>query len=461
MADVISNLRLVTLLPTENQTIYAFNVNNPKEYYTESFFAKMGTTWAFCVVPDRTNNVNDYYINILQSNNQTIVLHAIIPDTATATEFRAGILNYYSTNSIDKYTYTISYQNIRIFATAVEKTRLDVQYKFINPIQSDHQLILIVNDSNSYYSYGVDLPVGSRWKAVIIAEAGYIPGNLIIENENIHEETVTEQGTTIIEGKKELGPDEIYESYVDADTTVSAKPATEKYTLGTMKVGLFDTSTIDHSNSDGYIRIGVGTDTNKEVKTILLYNRNKVDGDGLQIGTDPNNLLYAALGSRDDYNATRLVFNTNSRKRYVITNILGYYGYDYILGYSEAISGSSLTPITYTNGTVNITIKAFGFCAKQAPVNDATVGYYFLIIDNPSDNKWTYIKFMMYDNDNKVFTINAYKDYFTAVEDDHFIGQLIFLQGSKNGINDDIYLFLKDKLESRDDNRIKIGVYVY
>ena len=48
----ISDLRLVTLLPTENQTIYAFNVNNINEYYTESFFAKMGTkmTWVVAFV---------------------------------------------------------------------------------------------------------------------------------------------------------------------------------------------------------------------------------------------------------------------------------------------------------------------------------------------------------------------------------------------------------------------------
>ena len=53
--EKISDLRLVTLLPTSNQTIYAFNTNNPREFYTESFFARMGTTWAFCVVPDRTD----------------------------------------------------------------------------------------------------------------------------------------------------------------------------------------------------------------------------------------------------------------------------------------------------------------------------------------------------------------------------------------------------------------------
>ena len=147
--NTFSDLRLVTLLPTENQTIYVFNVNNPNEYYTESFFAKMGTTWAFCVVPDRIDNLQDYYINIIQSDNQTITLNAIISDSAIGIELRSGILNYYNSNTLNRHTYTIGYQNIRIFSTSVLKEKLNIEYKHINPIQTDHQLLLIVDSSNT------------------------------------------------------------------------------------------------------------------------------------------------------------------------------------------------------------------------------------------------------------------------------------------------------------------------
>ena len=449
MADIISDLRLVTLLPTENQTIYAFNVDNPKEFYTESFFAKMGTTWAFCVIPDRSTNEQDYYINILQSNNQTITVNAIIPDIVTHPEFRAGILNYYSTNLLDKYTYTISYQQIRVFATAVERVHFDIEYRYIEPIQVDHQLILIVNEFNGYYSYGVELPYDSKWKAIMIVEAGYIPGHMTVQRDIEEEPT-------------ELDDYEIVERTVDYNTKVSATPATEKYTPSTMKVGLFDNSTIDHSNSDGYLRIGIGTDTNKKITTILLYNKDKIEYDSLPIGTDEEHLLHAVLGTVDDYKATNIVYQTASTSKRVLSALEGYYGFDYILGYAQTVSGSTLSPTSFTNGIANINIRAFGFGCEKTPVNDASNGYYFLVIDKPNTDRWTYIKIMIFDGKNKIFTMIAYREYFEEIIEGQFIGQYIYKQDSKNGINDDVYLFLMDKFNSIPRlNNVSIGVYVY
>ena len=444
--NTFSDLRLVTLLPTESQTIYAFNVNNPNEYYTESFFAKIGTTWAFCVVPDRIDNLQDYYVNIVQSDNQTIILNAIISDSAIETELRSGILNYYNSNTLDRYTYTISYQNIRIFATSVLKERLNTEYKLINPIQTDHQLILIVDSANKSYSYSIELAINSAWKAVLIVEPGYIPGNMLIYNDDEGSEP------------EELPPGEIALGFIDHNISISATPATEIYDRVVMKPWLFDNSTTDYSNSDGHLDIGVGTETNKELQTILLYTKNKIDGPCVQIGDDPSNLLYAATGNSDHYKSTRLIYKTSSQSRYLLKSIPGYYNYEYILGYSAAIRYSSFIPREFETDRARITVKGFAFCSETAPVNDLTIGQWILIIDPPSTDDWTYIKIMMFDNDKKIFSMIAYKDYFVEVSKGQFIGELIYSQGSKTGINDDAYLFIKNKFLNGE--TIDVGVYI-
>ena len=441
----ISDLRLVTLLPTENQTIYAFNVNNLNEYYTESFFAKMGTTWCFCVVPDRNANKEDCFVNIIQSDNQTIIVNTIIPELAIKPELRAGILNYYSENLSNRYTYTIGYQDIRIFTTAIEKNTLEVDYKYIDPIQIDHQLILIVDYTNTTYSYGVSLPVGSHFKAVLIAEAGYSDGEMTVLREYYEEPEILPSG-------------QIYSSYVSENLVISATDAKEIYKTATMKVDLFDTSTTSYSNSDGYIDIGIGTEVSKVIQTILLYTKNKIDGEAVQIGTNPFNMLYAPIGDISNPKASRLIYKTDNQRKAVLKSIEGYYGYDYILGYTEAMKTTSLDPNNFDNNIINFTIKGFGFCAKDAPVNDATIGYWFLIIDNPESDNWTYIKFMMFDGTKKVFTMYAYREYFEEITKGDFAGQLIYIQQSRDGINDSAYLFLKQS--QIDLERVYVGVYV-
>ena len=446
--NVISDLRLVTLLPTESQTIYVVNVNNPSEYYTSSFFAKMGTTWAFCVIPDRIDNTQDYYVNIIQSDdNQTITLNAIISDSAIEPELRSGILNYYNSDTLDRYTYTIDYQNIRVFTTAVLKERLNVEYKLINPIQTDHQLILIVDTSNKSYSYGIELAINSAWKAVLIVEPGYIPGNILIYNDDDEESE-----------PEELSPGEIAIGFVDHNISISATPATEIYETAVMKPWLFDNSTTDYSNSDGHLDIGIGTETRKTTQTILLYTKNKINGQSVQIGNDASNLLYAATGTSEHSKASRLIYKTTSQSRYLLKSISGYYNYEYILGYSAAIRDSSFIPREFETELSRITIKGFGFFSKTSPVNDLTVGYWVLIIDPPTTPNWTYIKIMMFNNDRKIFSMIAHKDYFVEVSEGQFIGELMFIQGSKTGINDEAYLFMKDKFLNEE--IIDIGIYI-
>ena len=441
----ISDLRLITLLPTENQTIYAFNVNNINEYYTESFFAKMGTTWCFCVIPDRNANYEDCFITIIQSDNQTITVNTIIPDLAIKPELRSGILNYYSENLADKYNYTIGYQDIRVFTTAVEKSSLEVEYKYIEPIQVDHQLILIVDNANTTYSFGVNLAVGSHFKAVLISEAGYSYGEMTVLKEYAEEPEILPIG-------------QIYSSYVSENLVISATDAKEIYKTATMKVDLFDTSTTSHSNSDGYIDIGIGTEVSKVIQTILLYTKNKIDGEAVQIGTNPYNMLYAPVGDISNTKASRLIYKTDNQRKAVLKSIEGYYGYDYILGYTEAMKTTSLDPNNFNNNIINFTIKGFGFCAKDAPVNDATKGYWFLIIDNPGSDNWSYIKFMMFNGIKKEFSMYAYREYFKEITKGNFAGQLVYTQESRDGINDTAYLFLKQSYT--DLEKVSVGVYV-
>ena len=132
MAEIYGD-RLITLLQTKNQTIYVFNADDPREFYTESFFAGYGSRWVFAVVPHRNDSKNDLYtINIIQTDHQTITVHAIIPEKSSSSiELRAGILNYYSTNLADRYVYTIGYQDIKVFATiASNYTENDTFYLF-------------------------------------------------------------------------------------------------------------------------------------------------------------------------------------------------------------------------------------------------------------------------------------------------------------------------------------------
>lgn len=448
--NTFSDLRLVTLLPTENQTIYVFNVNNPNEYYTESFFAKMGTTWAFCVVPDRIDNLQDYYINIIQSDNQTITLNAIISDSAIGIELRSGILNYYNSNTLNRYTYTIGYQNIRIFSTSVLKEKLNIEYKHINPIQTDHQLLLIVDSSNKTYSYNIELAINSAWKAILIVEPGYIPGNILIYNDDDEESD-----------PEELEPGEIAIGFIDHNISISATPAIEivNYDRAIMKPWLFDNSTTDFSNSDGHLDIGIGTETRKELQTILLYTKNKIDGSSVQIGDDSTNLLYAATGSSNHPKASRIIYKTMGQSKYLLKSIPGYYNYEYILGYSASIIDSSLTPKEFENEYTRITVKGFAFCSETSPVNDITIGHWIFIIDRPTTPNWNYIKLIIFDdNDKKIFSMIAYKDYFTEITEGKFIGEMIYSQGSKLGINDDAYLFIKNKFINEE--TINIGICI-
>ena len=52
----------------------------------------------------------------------------------------------------------------------------------------------------------------------------------------------------------------------------------------------------------------------------------------------------------------------------------------------------------------------------------------------------------------------AYKDYFTEITEGKFIGEMIYSQGSKLGINDDAYLFIKNKFINEE--TINIGICI-
>lgn len=460
--EKISDLRLVTLLPTSNQTIYAFNTNNPREFYTESFFARMGTTWAFCVIPDRSDTSKDHYINIIQTDNQTITLSAIIPEVATNTELRAGILNYYSGNLGNKYTYTIGYQDIRIFATAVSRSTLNVDYKTITINQTENQIILVVDETDMVYAYTVDLPYNTYFKVALISTPEYNPGEIHV--------TDTDTGKIIQSINKpdkkdsdeeEYNPDDpitpsstddleedipLFENYVTRNYTITATEAQDRYTYGTMKPGLFDNSTTDLSNSDGYIRIGIGTEVSKQVQLILLYNQNKIQGESVQLGTTKNKLLYAPLGSKSDDKATRMIYKTNTQHKYVLRAVPGYYGYDYIIGYLPAISGSTMNPLMFTSKYTGITVRGFGFAADKAPVNDSSTCHYFVVIDPPPNDNWSYFKLMIFDNTKRVFSMIAPKRDFKEITSGQFIGQYIFSHDSKYGVSDEAALYLKNNI---------------
>ena len=119
---------------------------------------------------------------------------------------------------------------------------------------------------------------------------------------------------------------------------------------------------------------------------------------------------------------------------------------------------TSLDPNNFNNNIINFTIKGFGFCAKDAPVNDATKGYWFLIIDNPGSDNWSYIKFMMFNGIKKEFSMYAYREYFKEITKGNFVGQLVYTQESRDGINDTAYLFLKQSYT--DLEKVSVGVYV-
>ena len=441
MAEIQGD-RLITILQTKNQTIYCFNADDPSEFYTESFFAGYGSRWVFAVVPHRSDFKNDLYtINIIQSDHQTITVHAIIPEkSSSSVELRAGILNYYSTNLADRYVYTIGYQDIRIFATIASNYTVNDTFYLFDIIQVPNQTIFLYSDTEDVYAYSTSLKEDSNWKAVLIADPGYTPGKLIVTNPENETET--------------LPTNAIAAGTVNGPYTITATSAIEIQSNTTMIVDLFDSTENDLCNSDDYIEFGIGNDISSDKFKVHLYSSSKIVGDKVLFNKKLTGTYYAALGDASFIEATPLLYGTSASKQYILSSIPGYYGYRHFLGYlDEFLSKTKLNPKIY-NQTVEIV--GFGFGTKDTPVDEDTIGYWFIILkDTGLDLPFSILRLSIYDDTgSRIFRMNAASEFFVKIDDPNYNGKLIYEQRSKSGINDDAYIYLKQKLNQN----IKVNI---
>ena len=442
MAEIYGD-RLITLLQTKNQTIYVFNADDPREFYTESFFAGYGSRWVFAVVPHRNDSKNDLYtINIIQTDHQTITVHAIIPEKSSSSiELRAGILNYYSTNLADRYVYTIGYQDIRVFATIASNYTVNDTFYLFDIIQVPNQTIFLYSDTEDVYAYSTSLKEDSSWKAVLIADPGYKPGRLVI---------------TDPDGEKETLPvNDVASGTVNGPYTITATAATEIKSNTTMIPNLFDSTEDKLCNSDDYIEFGIGNDISTNKFKVHLYSAAKIVGDKVLFNKVFTGTYYAALGDASFVEATPILYGTSASKQYILSSIPGYYGYRHFLGYlNEYLPKSKMTPYKYSNQAVEIV--GFGFGTKDAPVDEDTIGYWFIILEDFGVKlPFSILRISIYDDTgSRIFRMNAAAEFFTKVEDPNYNGKLIYEQRSKSGINDDAYIYLKQKIN----DTVKINV---
>jgi hypothetical protein len=442
MAEIYGD-RLITLLQTKNQTIYVFNADDPTEYYTESFFAPYGSRWVFAVIPHRSDSKHDLYtITIIQTDHQTITVHALIPDKSISNvELRAGILNYYSTNLADKYVYTIGYQDIRVFATTASNYTVNDIFYLFDIIQVPNQTIFLYSDTEDVYAYSTSLKKDSEWKAVLVADPGYKPGRLVV---------------TYPDGEKETLPNNsVASGLATGSHIITATAASEIKSNTTLIPGKFDSTDDNLCNSDDYIEFGIGSEISSDKFKVHLYSSSKIVGDKVLFNKALTNTFYAALGDPSYVEATPILYGTSASKQSVLSAFPGYYGYRHFVGYLDTyLPNTRMTPYRYADN--NVEIVGFGFGTKDAPVDEDTIGYWFIILEDLGiELPFSILRLSIYDDSGfRIFRMNAAAEFFTKVDDPNYNGKLIYEQRSKDGINDDAYIFLSQKLKQS----VKINV---
>lgn len=363
------NSYLITLLQKDNQTIIAYELDDNGKYtgveHTKSFFAKANSKWKFAVIPDKYHE--DYWIHIIQSDHQTIT----VKDNAAYHNYRAGILVSYPDddkltkiqagdleNGIypetqydtvtedphDRYKYLVVNQNCRVFATLATDLYNDIDYHTVVIKQSKHQTIIFTYRNRKYYGDTI-VQDNEDYSVELIPDTGYTSTSLIINGKTINSLKYTGKTTS--------------------DIIISAVPIyiTSNYLEFTFKE--FDSSIEKLNNSDGKLIIGRlnDSDSKLQLNCIYQYKKNKIKTTPL-LFHNGNNLYVSSL-----YDMNNLIYKggTNNPKitsnDYIQSQILKYYGFDYLFGYFDELEGSSTTSktISIKNSTNKLTLRLFGF----------------------------------------------------------------------------------------------------
>jgi len=295
-------LFLMTILQSDNQKIIAYGITKNDqgqwvysgESYTDSFFAYRGSKWRFAVVPNK--DIGDYYLNIIQSDHQTITVRAM----TGYHDYRAGVLvsyphddklSPYPENDNDKYEYTVNAQNCRIFSTlAFDNEDLG---SINHRLEIRHVPYLNITVTDMYgriYTKSCYMREGMVYTAkVTSADPHYLPSRVIING-------VVQPGNQA-------------QDVLNTDTVISALPAVPLSTYIKFTPQVFDTSIMSRRQFDDIVHMGVG-DTKESLTPLDIYNYKK----------DRINNTYSELGSdkvkTEDLHVSRVSGNKTGNPRF-------------------------------------------------------------------------------------------------------------------------------------------------
>lgn len=472
---------LITILQKPHQTIVAYgitiNENGEKVYsgesYTQSFFAEHGSIWRFSVIPDK--KFGDYYLNILQSDHQLITVRAM----TGYHDYRAGVLVSYPHDDRltsypefddDKYEYTVSHQNCRVFATLPIDSGKNGTIHRVQIIQVPHHSITLVDEDGVAYTSNAFLRTGIKYTITSTPDKGYNPANIVINS--------VDQKRTVVNGT------------LNNDIIVTAINSSMASTEIKMTPQVFDISRLSKRNHDSIAKFAEGPYSSKlKPLDVYLYQKIKPYNYTTKLGykedLTTHQLVNSAKIEKDDelpdnyrFKLSTDISYESSETRYIENMIHTWYGLEYFVGYMRELTNSeldtNLAPIQNGIPGDHAKIRVLGYSLKDNDPTDKKVD-----IDRFTLGKWIIglehittkgnnildiipdLKLAFYSDDNKL--IKAEMGGFKYVQSFSFNNQnknhmvAVFTKDANKGPVDPMYIYMMQHI-----NRIlnlRIGVY--
>lgn len=389
---------LMTIMQTDNQTIVAYGITKNAEgkwvysgeNYTESFFAYIGSKWRFAVIPNK--DIGDYYLNIIQFDHQTITVRAM----TGYHDYRAGVLvSYphddklapYTENDNDKYEYTATFQNCRIFSTlAFDNEDLGTINHRLEIRHVPYLNITVTDMYGRIYTKSCYMREGMAYTAkVTSADRHYLASKVIING--------------VVQSGNEAN------DVLNTDTIITALPAVPISTYIKFTPQVFDTSIQSRLNYDTILHMAVG-DTKESLTPLDIYNYKKIriNTNPAKFGADDikTNDLYTSRLSGDHTGDTVYPIKFSPTKEYstgetyaVKPRIYHWYDKEYHAGYmlemQNKISNRDIR-IYGTDDTVKLRLMTYSFDA-DSDINDGklditedTIGRWMIGLDDVTNN---------------------------------------------------------------------------
>lgn len=434
------------------------------------------------------------------------------PDDDKLTGIQAGDLDsgiYPETNydvageePHDRYKYLVVNQNCRVFATLAVDLYNETDYHKVIIKQVSHQTIVFTYRNKKYYGNTV-VQNNEDYTVELIPDSGYTSTSLIINGKTINslkysgkattDLTITAVQANVTSNYLEFTFKE-FESRVErlnnsngklivgrlSNTDIGKDPNMATVTVIQPTNATIHVYTpkkeggIDHTTTftvpknttfeaeiignegvlPGDLCIGADKDdAAKNLKFIYLYKKYKIKNTPL-LFTNDTNLYVSSL-----YDRSNLIYSgsTNNPKitsnNFIQSEILKYYGFNYLFGYFNELEGSTVSNKTLSvkNSTNKLTLRLLGFnLFKMSTKSNKKSGRWVIGFNENTNVKINSISLYIFDDTNsEIAKINSF-NYLNTINGDTNDSNKVVLYYS-NSLNNDLdpsYLYLlsnKDK----------------